>query len=45
MFKFKDETTLFHRLRRAHIQKEISVADVVVFMVTMPKAPSEVNPS
>ena len=32
MFKFKDETTLVHRLRRAHIQKEISVADVVVFM-------------
>lgn len=24
--------TLVHRLRRAHIQKEISVADVVVFV-------------
>lgn len=31
MFKFKDETALVHRLR-AHIQKEISVADVVVFV-------------
>ena len=32
MFKFKDEIIFFYRLRRAHIQKEISVADVVVFM-------------